>query len=99
MNKTAFLLIGAAVGAGVALALTYLLGPADETTYDENYRSRLDFALEQGKLRRTGAGRRPAPPVDEPDSAALRLRGQRIDPGLAVRAKVRAALIQYDAHR
>ena len=50
MNKTAFLLIGAAVGAGVALALTYLLGPADETTYDENYRSRLDFALEQGKL-------------------------------------------------
>jgi hypothetical protein len=50
VNKTSFLLLGATIGAGFALALTYLLGPADRTTYDENYRSRLDFALEQGKL-------------------------------------------------
>jgi hypothetical protein len=44
-----YLIIGAAVGAAVAAAINYLFGPAVGTTYDANYRSRLDFALEEGK--------------------------------------------------
>jgi hypothetical protein len=55
MNRTAYLLIGAAAGAAIAAALHYFLGPAPGTTYDANYRSRLDFALEEG--RRAAAAR------------------------------------------
>jgi hypothetical protein len=49
VGKNGFLLLGAAVGALVALTINYFLGPTDAATYDENYRSRLDFALEEGK--------------------------------------------------
>ncbi len=49
MGKSGYLLIGAAVGAAVAFTINYFLGPTAATTYDENYRSRLDFALEEGK--------------------------------------------------
>lgn len=49
MSKGSFLLLGAAIGAGIAIALNYFLGPAPETTYDANYRSRLDFALDEGR--------------------------------------------------
>ncbi|BAL98060.1 MULTISPECIES: hypothetical protein [Caldilinea] len=55
MNRTAYFLIGAAAGAALAAALHYFLGPAPGTTYDANYRSRLDFALEEG--RRAAAAR------------------------------------------
>lgn len=49
MDKSGYLLFGAAVGAAVAFAINYFLGPTAATTYDENYRSRLDYALEEGK--------------------------------------------------
>ena len=49
MGKSGYLLIGAAVGAAVAFTINYFLGPMAAITYDENYRSRLDFALEEGK--------------------------------------------------
>lgn len=49
MSKSAYLLIGAAVGAAVAYAINYLFGPTEAATYDQHYRSRLDYALEEGK--------------------------------------------------
>lgn len=49
MSKGMYLLIGAALGAAAGTVLNYLLGPADDTTYDANYRSRLDFAFEEGR--------------------------------------------------
>lgn len=49
MSKGSFLLLGAAIGAGVAVALNYFLGPAPGTTYDANYRSRWDYALDEGR--------------------------------------------------
>jgi len=49
MGRTSYLLIGAAIGAAVAAALNYFLGPAPGTTYDATYRSRLDFALDEGR--------------------------------------------------
>ena len=49
VGKSGYLLIGAMVGAAVAFTINYFLGPTEATTYDENYRSRLDFALDEGK--------------------------------------------------
>ncbi len=49
MSKGMYLLIGAAMGAAVGMALNYFLGPADDTTYDAGYRSRLDFAFDEGR--------------------------------------------------
>ena len=49
MSRGSFLLLGAVIGAGIAVALNYFLGPAPGTTYDANYRSRLDFALDEGQ--------------------------------------------------
>ncbi len=49
MSKSAYLLLGAALGAAVAYTINYFVGPTAATTYDENYRSRLDYALEEGK--------------------------------------------------
>jgi len=49
MSKGMYLLIGAAMGAAVGMALNYFLGPADDTTYDAAYRSRLDFAFDEGR--------------------------------------------------
>ena len=49
MGKSGYLLIGAMVGAAIAFTINYFLGPTEATTYDENYRSRLDYALDEGK--------------------------------------------------
>jgi hypothetical protein len=49
VGKSGYLLIGAAFGAAIAFTINYFLGPTAATTYDENYRSRLDFALDEGK--------------------------------------------------
>lgn len=49
VGKSGYLLIGAMVGAAVAFTINYFLGPTEATTYDENYRSRLDYALDEGK--------------------------------------------------
>jgi hypothetical protein len=42
-------LIGAVLGAAVAYTINYFFGPTEAATYDQNYRSRLDYALEEGK--------------------------------------------------
>ena len=49
MGKLRSALVGAAVGTLAALAYVYLFGPAEETTHDETYQSRLDFALREGE--------------------------------------------------
>lgn len=49
MGKGMYLLIGAALGAAVAYTVNYFFGPTAAATYDENYRSRLDYALEEGQ--------------------------------------------------
>ncbi len=49
MGKTSYFIVGAAIGAVVAAAINYLFGPADGATFDANYRSRLDFARDEGK--------------------------------------------------
>jgi gas vesicle protein len=48
MGLFARFLIGAVVGAAAGFAVAYLFGPTPGTTYDANYRSRLDRALEEG---------------------------------------------------
>lgn len=50
MGKTSSAIIGAAIGAVASYVVYYLLGPANNTTFDKNYQSRLDQALEEGKL-------------------------------------------------
>jgi hypothetical protein len=49
VGKTSYLIIGSLAGAAVGLALRYFFGPANGTTYDDKYRSRLDYALEEGR--------------------------------------------------
>ncbi len=49
MSRSTALLIGAVIGAVGAAAYAWLLGPAKGTTYDSNYSSRLDYALDEGK--------------------------------------------------
>lgn len=49
MGKGMYLLLGAALGAAVAYSINYFFGPTDAATYDEKYRSRLDYALEEGQ--------------------------------------------------
>jgi hypothetical protein len=49
MGKGSYFLIGALAGAVGSAVYLYIFGPARGTTYDEKYRSRLDWALEQGE--------------------------------------------------
>ena len=49
MNKKFALVIGAAAGAAVGLAMNYLFGAATATTFDERYQSRWDQALADGR--------------------------------------------------
>jgi hypothetical protein len=49
VGKGSYFVIGTAIGAVLAIAFNYFFGPADGTTYDQNYRSRLDYALDEGK--------------------------------------------------
>jgi hypothetical protein len=49
MGKSSYLIIGAAVGAAAALVFNYFFGPADKTVFDGTYRSRLDYALDEGQ--------------------------------------------------
>lgn len=55
MGKSAYLLFGAVLGAAVAYTVNYFFGPTEAATYDQNYRSRLDYALDEG--RRAAAAR------------------------------------------
>jgi hypothetical protein len=43
------LAIGALIGAATGAVASYIFGPAQNTTFDENYHSRVDWALEEGE--------------------------------------------------
>ncbi len=49
MGKISNLVIGIALGTAVGVVVNYLFGPARETPFNEQYRSRWDQALEEGK--------------------------------------------------
>lgn len=55
MSKLSAAVWGSMIGALGAAAVSYLLGPARDTVYDERYQSRLDYALAEGE--RAGAAR------------------------------------------
>lgn len=76
MSKTIYFVLGAAVGAAAGLTYDYLFSPAKETKFDGSYRSRLDWALEEGekaaalreqqlRLEFEAAKRRPRPETPE----------------------------------
>ena len=49
MNKWMSAVFGVAAGAAASALYLYLFAPARGTTFDENYQSRLDWALAEGK--------------------------------------------------
>ncbi len=49
MKKSVALVLGGVVGTAVGLAVNYLFGAGSTTTFDENYRSRWDLALQEGR--------------------------------------------------
>lgn len=49
MGRVLSFLFGAIVGVFAATVLTYLFGPARNTTFDQQYRSRWDQALADGR--------------------------------------------------
>ncbi|RIK39682.1 MAG: hypothetical protein DCC55_17300 [Chloroflexi bacterium] len=49
MGKLGNFLIGAALGAAVGVVINYVFGPATGSDFNQNYRSRLDKALEEGE--------------------------------------------------
>lgn len=49
MGKLSNFLIGIALGGAVGVVINYLFGPATGTEFNQNYRSRLDQALEEGQ--------------------------------------------------
>jgi hypothetical protein len=49
MNKWGYLAIAGIVGAAAGAVYNYLFAPAPETTFDDTYQSRLDWALAEGE--------------------------------------------------
>jgi len=49
MGKTSNFLIGALLGTAVGVVINYLFGPTRDTQFNDQYRSRWDQALEDGK--------------------------------------------------
>ena len=49
MGKLVSFVAGTAVGLAASAVFLYLFAPARGTTFDEKYRSRLDWALEEGE--------------------------------------------------
>jgi hypothetical protein len=48
VGKLGYLLIGGVMGAAAAAVYTYLFAPAQGTTFDGAYRSRWDWAVDEG---------------------------------------------------
>ena len=48
MKRWVYAIIGGAAAAAAAVVYNYLFGPAPETTFDQSYQSRLDWALAAG---------------------------------------------------
>lgn len=49
MGKSGNFVLGTLVGVAVGAVVGYLFGPAQNTRFDAEYRSRLDRALEEGR--------------------------------------------------
>lgn len=49
MGKFSNLIVGTLVGTAVGVVVAYLFAPAQETRFDQTYRSRLDHALDEGR--------------------------------------------------
>jgi gas vesicle protein len=49
MRKLTNFIIGAALGAAAGVVINYLFAPARGTSFNQDYRSRLDQALEDGQ--------------------------------------------------
>jgi gas vesicle protein len=49
VGKLANFLVGVGLGVAVGVVMNYLFGPAQGTEFTQNYRSRLDKALEEGE--------------------------------------------------
>ena len=49
MGKLSNFIIGAAIGAAASLVVSYLFAPAEEADPKDGYRSRWDFAFEEGQ--------------------------------------------------
>lgn len=49
MGRTSSFIVGTTIGVVMATVVTYLFGPARETSFDQTYRSRWDQALADGK--------------------------------------------------
>jgi hypothetical protein len=49
MGRVLSFLFGATLGVVAATVITYLFGPAHNTTFDQHYRSRWDQALADGR--------------------------------------------------
>ncbi len=50
MNRWSSLIVGAVAGIATSAVYLYLFAPARDTTFDERYQSRLDWALAEGKI-------------------------------------------------
>ncbi len=49
MGKTSNLIIGTILGTAAGILAAYLFAPAKETGFDQTYRSRLGYALDEGR--------------------------------------------------
>jgi len=49
MGRTVSFVVGTVIGVVTAAAVTYLFGPARETSFDQRYQSRWDHALADGR--------------------------------------------------
>ncbi len=50
MGKSGNFIIGSLIGVALGAIVGYLLGPAQGTRFDTTYQSRLDKALDEGRL-------------------------------------------------
>jgi gas vesicle protein len=50
MGKSGNFIVGTLIGVAVGAVVAYLFGPAQNTRFDATYQSRLDRALEEGRL-------------------------------------------------
>lgn len=50
MGKSGNFIVGTLIGVAVGAAVAYLFGPAQNTRFDATYQSRLDRALDEGRL-------------------------------------------------
>lgn len=50
MGKSGNFIVGTLIGVAVGAVVAYLFGPAQNTRFDATYQSRLDRALDEGRL-------------------------------------------------